>query len=423
LKRKKQGDNNSSFNKGSIIKVAFTKNIDKATAIRTLPKICVCPHCFSYSRLFSHAFSSFTICFLLDMQMKYGNPASRHELKRPGESRPAFTLVELLVVIAIIGILIALLLPAIQAAREAARCAQCANNLKQLGQGCITHLEAQRHFPSNGWGWQWAGDPDRGFDKRQPGSWAYNVLPYIEQRQLHDLGKGQSTTNKLGANRQLIQTALSVFNCPTRRPAIAFPFSTTYGSVPKNSATPMVSGRTDYAANSGANSVYAANNQIQYLPETYGPDSYSQETTHGWFNEKFMLGVSYQRSMVRNSDIADGSSNTIMLGEKNINPDDYRTGLSPNGNESLYTGYDNDNTRTVDITTANPPEYQVDTFYCRDKPGYCPWDAFGSSHMAFAQFVFCDGSVHSIDYTVAPQVLFYLAIRNDKKTTLSDDVH
>ena len=106
-----------------------------------------------------------------------------------------FTLVELLVVITIIGILIALLLPAVQAAREAARKMQCQNHLKQLALGCLAHESATHRFPTNGWGWGWTGDADRGDDWRQPGCWLFNILPYIEQQPLHDLGTGMGAWN------------------------------------------------------------------------------------------------------------------------------------------------------------------------------------------------------------------------------------
>ena len=93
-------------------------------------------------------------------------------------------------VITIIGILIALLLPAVQAAREAARQMQCKNNLKQLALGCLNHENATGRFPTDGWGFAWTGDADRGTDWRQPGGWIYNILPYIEQQTLHDMGAG-----------------------------------------------------------------------------------------------------------------------------------------------------------------------------------------------------------------------------------------
>ena len=102
---------------------------------------------------------------------------------------PVFTLVELLVVITIIGILIALLLPAVQAAREAARMLQCQNNLKQISLAALDHEHINGWFPTGGWGYNWVGDPNRGFGRDQPGGFFYNCLPYMEQQALHDLAQ------------------------------------------------------------------------------------------------------------------------------------------------------------------------------------------------------------------------------------------
>ena len=131
-----------------------------------------------------------------------GSSISPGRVKNPGvdsvhhRTLRGFTLVELLVVIAIIGILIALLLPAIQAAREAARRSQCKNNLKQMGLAAQNHLSTQKCFPSGGWGFLWVGDPDRGYGSNQPGGWQYSILPFIDQRQIREIGKGLSQSQK-----------------------------------------------------------------------------------------------------------------------------------------------------------------------------------------------------------------------------------
>ena len=142
----------------------------------------------------------------------------RNEVPNPKSTYPrraaGFTLIELLVVITIIGILISLLLPAVQAAREAARRLQCQNNLKQLALGCLNHEQAQGFLPTGGWIWIWAGDPDRGFTRRQCGGWVYNILPYIEQQALHDLGMGQNPTDKMAALTTIAQTPLTISLLP-----------------------------------------------------------------------------------------------------------------------------------------------------------------------------------------------------------------
>src|SRR5262245_3657946 len=133
---------------------------------------------------------------------------------RGSHGRPAFTLIELLVVIAIIAVLIGLLLPAVQAVREAAARIECANNLKQIGLAMLNHESAWRRYPAGGWGWGWVGDPDRGNDRHQPGGWAYNILPYVEQENLHRLGAGLPAAQKQAAITQRVRTPLRVFNCP-----------------------------------------------------------------------------------------------------------------------------------------------------------------------------------------------------------------
>jgi prepilin-type N-terminal cleavage/methylation domain-containing protein len=133
------------------------------------------------------------------------------------KARDGFTLVELLVVLAVVGILLGLMLPAIQASREAARKAECQHHLRQLATAMQTHHSAYGRFPTGGWGFVWVGDPDRGTDRRQPGGWAYNILPYLEQGQLRDVGKGESTTVKERRAGTPAKHPLKVFNCPSRR--------------------------------------------------------------------------------------------------------------------------------------------------------------------------------------------------------------
>ena len=118
--------------------------------------------------------------------------------------------------------------------------AQCQNNVKQLALGCLAHESMTKRFPTGGWGYGWTGDPDRGNDWRQSGGWIYNVLPYIEQQPLHDLGIGTplGSQAKLDAGTRRVSTPFSQLNCPTRRRSITYPWPVTWYNWPTNLNAP-----------------------------------------------------------------------------------------------------------------------------------------------------------------------------------------
>lgn len=136
----------------------------------------------------------------------------------------AFTLVELLAVIAIIGVLVALLLPAVQSARESARRASCSNNLKQLGLGLLNHVDARSVFPMGAQTWLDSSQPT--VNGVQYGgrrwSWFVYLLPYVEELSLYDAQWGhyasQTWANGSGLSySSLPNKSLTVrgFMCPS----------------------------------------------------------------------------------------------------------------------------------------------------------------------------------------------------------------
>jgi len=320
-----------------------------------------------------------------------------HRVKSAG-----FTLVELLVVITIIGILIGLLLPAVQAAREAARRLQCSNNLKQIGLAFLQHEELQGFFPTSGWGVGWAGVPERGFTKLQPGGWGYNILPFLEQQALHDLAMGTTGQARLNAGLMIIGTPLSVYHCPTRRQTQAYPFTDTrLGLHPYDLYGPNLSGKPsnkgDYAASYG---------DILAGIEDGPPDLATGDANWPWWSTSNFTGISYYRSEIRMAHVIDGSSNTLMVAEKYLTPDSYSTSVSWGDDQSVFAAHNSDNERSACSAANFPPPMQ-------DRAGLDYFDNFGSAHPTGFNAVLCDGSVQFLSYEINRDTFARMGNRRD----------
>ena len=304
----------------------------------------------------------------------------------------AFTLVELLVVIAIIGILVAMTMPAIQSARESGRRTQCLNNLKNLGQACLQHHTNQGFFPTGGWGYAWGGDPDRGFAQQQPGGWGYNILPYIEETQLHDRGQSGDPKNynaqKKAASAIRAQTVINLYLCPTRgRPGLSAA-GTWHGHQNLDFSKGEEVAKTDYAMNGGSVNVgWPAGPDVSYLGL---PDNQIE----GKISPAAALtadGVSHARSMVREAQIKDGTAKTYLMGEKYLNFSSNGTSTgSGDDNQTWEVGFDWD---TYRVTNILPLCDQIDENNGANV-------MFGSSHASGLNMVFCDGNTRHIPYDV-----------------------
>lgn len=278
---------------------------------------------------------------------------------RRRSSVKGFTLIELLVVIAIIAVLVALLLPAVQQAREAARRTQCKNNLKQIGLAFHNYHDNFRVLPDGGNDntgdlTKWPCSDCCNANNRGEWNWMYQIMPMIDQANLA----------ALTSDSAIYSSPVVAYFCPTRRrPA-------KYGS----------SAKGDYAGNAGD-----------------GQSNYN--------------GAIIRRSCKNSIDLSafvDGTSNTLLVGEKQTNTNNF--GSSGGDNEAyVNSGWDQDEIRWGAI--GNNP--QPDFLHPVEPPTF--WSGrFGSSHDGAFNAAMVDGSVRSISYNVDAETFRRACVRNDK---------
>jgi prepilin-type N-terminal cleavage/methylation domain-containing protein/prepilin-type processing-associated H-X9-DG protein len=270
--------------------------------------------------------------------------------------RRAFTLIELLVVIAIIAILIGLLLPAVQKVRESASRMKCANNLKQIGLACHNYHDSQKSFPP---GYLAVASYSDGATDTAPGwGWAAFLLPYLEQDNLYrQINFAQPVQGQPAA-----QAMLSGLLCPSDLPAQA-PFAVTSAAL----APVAVLAPSSYAA-------------------TCGPDASDVADPTG-------LGAFYRNSQTRLTDITDGTSQTVLVGERAWSQALGVWAGAPAGavmRAGAQNPWPNATAPAPCLVLAHNNWVNIRT----DSDGGL--DDFSSNHTAGVNLLFADGSVHFV---------------------------
>jgi hypothetical protein len=265
----------------------------------------------------------------------------------------------------------------------------------------INHESTHKSLPFAGWTYYWVGDPDAGFDRDQPGGWCYNLLPFIEEDTIRNLGSGLSGAAKKDAITRVMETPIDPFICPSRRPVRAYPG----GAAVNGGRSPMTVAKTDYAGNGGSkiHPARAIPTNFDWAPTlpnlTVAQAVEILNKNSGkfkWPKTDWCNGTMCETVGIKLRQVTDGTSHTLLLGEKYLMPDRYDTGTDLCDNESIYIGYNYDTTRW---TLVDVPPMQ-------DRPGFdYEWEAFGSVHSAVFYAAYCDGSVHPVSYDIDP-VLF-----------------
>jgi prepilin-type N-terminal cleavage/methylation domain-containing protein/prepilin-type processing-associated H-X9-DG protein len=303
---------------------------------------------------------------------------SRPPARRGLPTERAFTLVELLVVITIIGIVIALLLPAVQAAREAARRGQCSNNLKQMALAAHLYHDARGSLP-----------PGLGFVNVYGGwPWSALILPYMEAANVTDrLDYTRASNEWVLPNAQLLKTILPFHQCPST------------GPLKLNCCC------NQYAQHDG-NKHMAGMNYAAVATHTFPAGGGYAATTAG-------SGCMYQSSRVTLSSITDGTSQTLLIGERINFPDD----------DPLKPGLPGCTGGVCDFGPVWGGIGSITTRWGINSPGGMQYTKCGveSSHPGGADFAFADGHVAFLSETIRLATLWALTTRAPGVTPTGDD--
>ncbi|NOZ39977.1 MAG: DUF1559 domain-containing protein [Planctomycetes bacterium] len=322
-----------------------------------------------------------------------------------------FTLVELLVVIAIIGVLVALLLPAVQAAREAARRSQCMNNLRQMGLAVLNYEQSRQSLPAGSTTFR------SGISGPYFSTWSVDILPYMEQQNTYDQWVPEDAISGL-TNQALRETFVDVYLCPSdmELDVLATPESG------PGSTRRKLWGPGSYRAMSGHslgvngdhywdNPEAASSNYEEAMPLERRGALYTVSTnppsggSRGGGKRKF--------TPVLLAQVTDGTSNTFLVGE-------YHTATYQSRRSFwayAYTSYNQSSAFFESRTLL------ADYTKCQQIGGggaHTCKRAWGSLHAGGAiQFVFCDGSVHSVSPDVDMEVFVATStIQNEEVQTL-----
>jgi prepilin-type N-terminal cleavage/methylation domain-containing protein/prepilin-type processing-associated H-X9-DG protein len=337
--------------------------------------------------------------------------------------RQAFTLIELLVVIAIIAVLIALLLPAVQQAREAARRSQCKNNLKQYGLALHNYHDVFNIFAIGG---------DGVWDTNDCLGWHARILPYVDQAPLYNqinwnmpIGWTQPAptlwagphnsfrTVTVNGLQFRAQTAPSIYICP----------SDSHPCTPRwitNTPDPFhycESSDGNYCGSLGSQSTPSAGGAVC---EPFQQFAFPGTAGHGNTSTNDSLSGMFTRwnANVKMSDVGDGSSNTIFIGEMLPTCNDHSRG---GGGLWSYNGANNAHASTVvPINNFNTCGWatpaQITNTACTNPNNWNYSWGFRSMHTGGAQFLFVDGSVHFLSQNINHQTYQNLGGRNDGRT-------